>query len=103
MQEITYIYLIRHSEQLKIPNNVQEDSQIKNEKIILSINGEKKAEEMSKLSELKNIDVLWCSNYVRAISTAKYIAEENNIELNIDKNLGERKLRKSNYFKRVRK
>lgn len=103
MQEITYIYLIRHSEQLKITNNIQEDSQIKNEKIILSINGEKKAEEMSKLSELKNIDVLWCSNYVRAISTAKYIAEENNIELNIDKNLGERKLRKSNYFKRVRK
>lgn len=103
MQEITYTYLIRHSEQLKITNNIQEDSQIKNEKIILSINGEKKAEEMSKLSELKNIDVLWCSNYVRAISTAKYIAEENNIELNIDKNLGERKLRKSNYFKRVRK
>ena len=103
MEKLTYIYLIRHSEQLKIQNDIQEDSQIANEKIILSINGEKKAEEISKLEELKNIDVLWCSNYVRAISTAKYIATENNIDLNIDKNLGERKLRKSNNIKRIRK
>ena len=103
MKKITYIYLIRHSEQLKIQSNIQEDSQIENEKIVLSINGEKKAEEISKLEELKNVDVLWCSNYVRAISTAKYIAKENNIELNIDKNLGERKLRRFNSTKRIRK
>ena len=103
MKKLTYIYLIRHSEQLKIQNDIQEDSQIANEKIILSINGEKKAEEISKLAELKNIDVLWCSNYVRAISTAKYIAAENNIDLNIDKNLGERKLRKSYNIKGIRK
>ena len=103
MKKITYIYLIRHSEQLRVQSNMQENSQIANEKIILSINGEKKAEEISKLEELKNIDVLWCSNYVRAISTAKYIAKENNIELNIDKNFDERKLRKFNNVKRVRK
>lgn len=99
----THIYLIRHSEQLKIQSNIQEDSQIENEKIVLSINGEKKAEEISKLEELKNIDILWCSHYVRAISTAKYIAKENNIKLNIDKNLGERKLRKFSNIKRIRK
>lgn len=103
MKKITCIYLIRHSEQLRIPNDIQEDSQIKNEKVILSINGEKKAEKMSKLNELKDIDVLWSSNYVRAISTAKYIAEKNDIEINIDKDLGERKLRKSKNFKRIRK
>lgn len=103
MKKKTTIYLIRHSEQLKIQSDIQEDSQIKNEKIILSINGEKKAEEMSKLEELNSIDALWCSNYVRAISTAKYIAKENNIELNIDKNLGERKLRRFNNIKRIRK
>ena len=103
MKEKTYIYLIRHSEQLKIQSHIQEDSQIANEKIILSINGEKKAEKISKLEELKNIDVLWCSNYVRAISTAKYIAEENNIELNIDPNLGERKLRKIKAINRISK
>ncbi len=103
MKKITYIYLIRHSEQLRIQSNVKEDSQIANEKIVLSINGEKKAEEISKLEELKNIDILWCSNYVRAISTAKYIALENNIEINIDENFNERKLRKFNNIKRTGK
>ena len=103
MQNLTYIYLIRHSEQLKIQSNTQEDSQIANEKIILSINGEKKAEEISKLEELKNIDVLWCSNYVRAISTAKYIAKENNLEINIDKNFDERKLRRFRKVKTIGK
>ena len=97
MNNYTYIYLIRHSEQLKLKNQiyVSEDSQINNEKIILSIEGEKKAERISELTELKNIDYLYSSNYVRAISTAKYIAYQNNIDIIIDENLGERKLRKS--------
>lgn len=95
MNNLTQVFLIRHSEQLKIKNNIitNESSQISNEKIILSVEGEKKAEEISKLYELKNIDVLWSSNYVRAISTAKYIAYHNNIEINIDENFNERKLR----------
>ena len=38
---------------------------------------------------MKNIDVIWSSNYVRAIATAKYIARENNIEINIDEKLKE--------------
>ena len=90
----TIVYLIRHSEQLKIDGikNIFEDDQINNEKVILSVIGEKKAEEMSNLEELKDIDVLWCSNYVRAISTAKYIADKNNIKINIDSKLNERKL-----------
>ena len=89
IEKITQVFLIRHSEQLKIKN---ESSQILNEKIILSVEGERKAEEISKLRELSNIDVLYSSNYVRAISTAKYIASQNNIEINIDENLNERKL-----------
>ena len=90
----TIIYLIRHSEQLKIDNKVvkNENSQIENEKIILSVEGENKAKKISELEELKDINILWCSNYVRAIATAKYIAEKNNIEINIDENFGERKL-----------
>lgn len=103
MQNLTYIYLIRHSEQLKTKIDIQEDSQIANEKIILSVEGEKKAEQISKLEELKNIYELWSSSYVRAISTAKYIAKENNLEINIDKNLGERKLRRYKKVKRIRK
>lgn len=91
---ITYVYLIRHAEQLKLEGikNAKEDSQINNEKIPLSVKGEKQAENISKLKELNNINTLWSSNYVRAISTAKYIALNNKIDINIDENLNERKL-----------
>ena len=96
------IFLIRHSEQLKLKGikNVEESSQIENEKIILSIEGEKKAKEICKLKELNNIDTLWSSNYVRAIATSKYIAKINNIDINIDERLNERKLRKFRKFKK---
>lgn len=85
----TTIYLIRHSEQLKVKgeNFSKDSSQIKNEKIPLSINGEVLALNLSNIEELKNIDVLFASSYVRAVSTAKYIAEKNNIEINIDERL----------------
>lgn len=85
----TTIYLIRHSEQLKLKgeNFSKDSSQVKNEKIPLSINGEALAQKLSNIEELKNINVLFSSNYVRAISTAKYIAEKNNIEINIDERL----------------
>lgn len=46
---------------------------------------------MSKKEELQNIDVIYSSHYVRAMSTAKYISENNQIKLNIDERLGERK------------
>ena len=90
----TIVYLIRHSEQLKINGikNIEEDDQINNEKIILSVEGENKARELSKREELNNIDIIWSSNYVRAISTAKYIAYRNNLEINIDSNFNERNL-----------
>ena len=57
----TIVYLIRHSELLKIDGikNIFEDDQINNEKVILSVIGEKKAEEMSNLEELKDI-ILSC-------------------------------------------
>ena len=103
MSKETNIFLIRHSEQLKIGNKVNqyENSQISNEKIILSVTGEKKAEAISKMEELQSIDALWCSNYVRAIATAKYIANQNNIDIKIDERLNERKLRRFRGFKRI--
>lgn len=90
----TIIYLIRHSEQLKTKGikNIVENEQISNEKIILSVLGEKKAEKLANFKELSDIDILWSSNYVRAISTSKYIADKNNIEINIDDKLNERKI-----------
>lgn len=68
-----------------------EVEQTRNEKNILSVLGEEKAKKMSEKQELKNINVLYSSHYVRAMSTAKYIAEQNNIKLNVDERLGERK------------
>ena len=88
------IYLIRHSQpfrQLLGEYNANEIEQIRNEKNPLSVDGEKYAEQMSNYSELLNIDSLYSSHYVRAMATAKYIAEKNNILLNVDERLGERK------------
>lgn len=105
MRNLTQVYLIRHSEELKINNKLVkgEESQISNEKNILSVDGERKAQKISELKELSNIDVLWSSNYVRAIATAKYIAKQNHIEINIDENFNERKLRRFKKIRRIRK
>lgn len=88
----TIVYLIRHSEPMKVENLDYNDSlQLKNEKNILSINGEKRAEILSNYKELKNIDIVISSNYVRAISTAKYIAANNNLKVFVAEQFGERK------------
>ena len=91
---MTEIYLIRHSLQLKDKGimNINETVQLTNEKIILSIEGEKEAERISKLDEFKNIDVIWSSSYVRTKQTAKYFAKENNLNINIDSRFNERRL-----------
>ena len=90
---MTTIYLIRHSEPLKNIENVNntDDLQLQNEKQILSIDGELLASKISKLKDLQNIDILFSSNYVRTIATAKYIANENNLKINVIEELGERK------------
>ena len=92
--ENTIIYLIRHSETYneKGIRNTNEDSQEINEKEILSVYGEEQSKILSKNIELNNIDVIWSSPYTRAKSTAKYIANVNNLEINLDNNLSERKL-----------
>ncbi len=92
--DMTVIYLIKHAEELeeKGIKNVNESSQLSNEKFILSVKGEKQAQELSENLELQNIDVLWSSSYSRAKGTAKYIASKNNLNINIDESLNERKL-----------
>lgn len=68
-----------------------ESLQLQNEKMPLSIEGEELASNISKESELQNIDVVISSNYVRAMSTAKYIANANNVNLILNSDFGERK------------
>ena len=90
----TVIYLIRHAETINEDGirNTDETMQEINEKEILSVEGERAAKELSENDELTNIDVLWSSNYTRAKATAKYIANNNNLQYNLDKRLCERKL-----------
>lgn len=89
---MTTIYLIRHSKTLKINNTLNNDNlQIQNEKYCLSIEGEQIAKEKFNNEEFESIDVLYSSNYVRTIQTAKYLARKNNLEINVLDDLGERK------------
>ena len=91
MIKITTIYLIRHSKPLEVNNDYTNDNlQLQNEKKILSKEGENIAKEKFNSSIFSNIDYIYSSNYVRAISTAKYIAEKNNLKISIIDELGER-------------
>ena len=90
----TIIYLIRHAETIN-ENSIRytnETPQEINEKEILSIEGEEASKILSENAELKEIDAIWCSSYVRAKQTAKYIAYKNKIQYNLDDRLCERKL-----------
>ena len=90
----TIIYLIRHAEtidedEIRYTNETPQEI---NEKEILSIEGEEAAKKLSENNELNKIDTIWCSSYVRAKQTAKYIAYKNKIQYNLDDRLCERKL-----------
>ena len=92
--EETIIYLIRHAETADENGirNTNEDPQMINEKEILSVHGEEQSKRLSENTELNNIDIIWSSNYTRAKATAKYIANNNNLPINLDSNLSERRL-----------
>ncbi len=93
---MTTLYLIRHSVRMKRDDietyNTTQPRIIKEEKIILSSEGEKRAEILSKEQELQNIDVLYTSNCVRTLATAKYMMESQNLKANIDERLDERRV-----------
>lgn len=112
----TTIFISRHS--LTQPLNYVNENEsvlIQNIKTPLSIKGEQLAKKMSNYKELKNIDVVYSSNYSRAMATSKYVATNNNVDINVDcrfgervhgveksykeldKNYGERQLRDENY------
>lgn len=89
----TTIYLIRHSEPFKKHRgveNIKENILFSNIKTPLSVDGEKLAESISLHNEFQDLDTVWSSHYVRAMSTAKYFAYRNNLKVNIDYRFGER-------------
>ena len=95
----TVIYLIRHSVRLKNSlieqNNSAQSEIIKSEKSILSPEGEKRAEILSNEKELQNIDVVYVSNCVRTLQTAKYLMNKQNLKAIIDERFDERRAGKS--------
>jgi len=97
----TVVYLIRHSVRFNNKNliekyNTNQSELIKYEKIILSVTGEKRAEILSNEKELQNIDVVYTSNCVRTLQTAKYLLEKQNLKVNIDERFDERRPGKPN-------
>lgn len=94
IMEDTIVYLIRHADTVDENGirNTNEDSQMINEKEILSVKGEEESKKLSESEELKNIDIIWSSSHTRAKATAKYIADKNNLSINLDSMLCERKL-----------
>ena len=97
---MTTVYLIRHSKKYNKTNylsiNTSQNKSLLEEKVILDIKGEKMAEEMSKKEEFKNLDVIYSSNCVRALQTAKYFYEPQNIKPIIDDRFDERRVGISN-------
>ena len=89
------VYFMRHSETLK-PKNIKNDDtlQLQNEKWVLTVNGDNIAKKKSQLEELQNFNYVYSSNYVRAISTAKYFTDN---EVRIDERFGERKFGVNNW------
>ena len=66
----TTLYLIRHSIKYDIKDivenyNTSDSEQIKNEKLILSIEGERRAEILSNEKELQNIDITIENNILK--------------------------------------
>ena len=77
---------------MKVNNTFNSDSlQIQNEKSSLSIEGEQIAQNKLSKKEFDNINILYSSNYVRTIQTAKYLSIKNDIEINVISDLGERR------------
>lgn len=91
---MTIVYLVRHSEPFKKHKGIEivnESLLFSNIKTPLSVYGEKLAEKISMNDHFKNLDVIWSSDYVRSMATAKYFAENNNLKVNISDQFGERK------------
>lgn len=92
----TIVYLIRHSIRFNEKNidnyNTSQNKLLRNEKIILSVEGEKRAEILSNEKELQNLEVVYTSNCVRTLQTAKYILEKQKLKVNIDERFDERRV-----------
>lgn len=88
------IYLIRHSNPFVEIDNYSDYNNANwhdyNRNMILSVLGEQKANELTKIDELINIKDIYSSDSFRAISTAKYLSELNDTKIKLDERINER-------------
>ena len=93
---MTTIYLIRHS--VRLPNNLiesrvtKQDKLILSEKIILNVEGEERARILCDKDEFSDVDVIYASNCVRTLQTAKYLMNRLSLGVHIDDRLDERRV-----------
>ena len=92
----TIVYLIKSAKELPQKAfreyNVNETLEERKKKQILSATGELQAKKLAKSAIFENVRVIYTSAYVSAVGSAKYLAEERNIPLNVDELLNERKI-----------
>ena len=90
------IYLIRHSAPFVEIDNYEDFKSVSwneyNRNMILSSEGEEKAKKLCDIEEFKDIDAIYSADSFRAIGTAKYVAEMNNLKIRLDKRINERNL-----------
>ena len=72
--------------------HTNQDKLILSEKIILNSEGEERAKYVCNSSELQNMDVVYASNCVRTLQTAKYLLESQNLKVHIDDRFDERRV-----------
>ena len=93
----TTVYLIRHSVRINTKDVIEswktsQDKVLRSEKIILSVIGERRSEILSNEDELQNMDVVYTSNCVRTLQTAKYLLDKQKLKVNIDDRFDERRV-----------
>lgn len=90
---MTTLYLVSNN---CVVNNLtyksDESLEQKRERRPLSIEGEIKAKELSKIEELQETNIIYSSGYASAIATSKYIAEKLELNITVDNKLNERKI-----------
>ena len=90
------IYLIRHSAPFVEIENYDDYKNVPwsdyNRNMILSSEGEEKAKKLCNIVELKHLDAVYSADSFRAIGTAKYVAEINNLKIKLDNRINERNL-----------
>ena len=97
---MTTLYLIRHSIRFSNSDIIEfkttQPPLIQSEKSVLSVEGEKRAEVLASVEELQNIDVVYASNCVRTLQTAKYLLKAQNLPVTLDERLDERRFGEPN-------